>query len=78
MSTLMPRCPCWDFRMTENKHRVCFLYKKPARNSVLGKFSTRKTYIFLELQNTFFLQIGAYFYYFSWNLVIPFAIAYIS
>ena len=64
--------------MTENKHRVCFLYKKPVRNSVLGKFSIHKSDILLELQNTFFLEIGACFYYFSWNLVIPFAIADIS
>ena len=77
-STLMPRCPCWDFRMTENKHRVCFLYKKPVRDSVLGKFSTHEIDILLELQNTFFLQIGAYFYYCSWNLVILLAIADIS
>ena len=27
--------------MTENKHRVCFLYKKPVRDSVLGKFITQ-------------------------------------
>ena len=64
--------------MTENKHRVCFLYKKPVRDSVLGKFSTHEIDILLELQNTFFLQIGAYFYYCSWNLVILLAIADIS
>ena len=46
---LMPRCPCRDFWMAENKLHVCFLHKKPIRNSVLGKFGTHKIN-FLELQ----------------------------
>ena len=46
----MPRCPCRDFRMAENKLHVCVLHKKLVRNSVLGKFSTNKIENLLELQ----------------------------
>ena len=46
---LMPRCPCWDFRMTKNEHHVCFLLKKPIRISVLGTFRTHKINSLLEL-----------------------------
>ena len=58
---------------------VCFLYKKPVRNSVLRKFSTHKIDNLLELQkHVLFINNRDYFYYCSWNLEIRFVIVDIS
>ena len=60
----MPRCPCRDFRMAENKLQLLFfLHKKPVRNSILEKFSTCRTENLLELQiHVLFVNRDSFYY----------------